>query len=112
MKENNAVKRAKAVIYKRLETLDKKIENARERWPEDMYGGKCFEKISDYQEEQEYLGNFLNNLSAVEKGLAAEDRNRRSVFEQKLLLIKVCDTLCSYGEIRLAERVRKQIKLY
>ena len=109
MKENNTVKRAKAVIYKRLETLDKKIENAKERWPEDMYGGRWLEKASDYQDEQDFLGRYLSMLEQVERGIDVEDRKARTIFTERKLMRDAVSALRTYGETRLAAMIEREV---
>ena len=111
-KVNKTVERAKNMLQKRIDVLSKKIETVKDRYPEDMYGCRWMMKASAYEAEQEYLGNFISKLSLVERGLDIDAQRQRTVFEQKKLLVEIMETLVSYGEGRLADRLRKQIEMY
>jgi hypothetical protein len=109
MKTNKTITQAKNVIYKRIENLEKKIENAKERWPEDMYGGRWLEKASSYQDEQDFLGRYLAMLEQVERGIDVEDRKARTIFTERKLMRDAVSALRTYGETRLAAMIEREV---
>ena len=105
--KNRTIERAENLIIKRIDALGQKIEDIKERWPADMYGGRCLPKIEQCEEEiselQEYLEGHMFARTELEQAKEIKRENKRLLRET----IKALDT---YGERELAERLKRNLE--
>ena len=103
---SKAIDRAETVIQNRIYELQKKIENVKERWPEDMYGLRWEEKANGFQEEIDELLSYQEALKNMEGMQSTAEKYKREAFQYRTLIAKACDKLTEYGEYTFSDHLR------
>ena len=112
MTESNAsrtISRAEGVIQNKIWALEKKIENVKDRWPEDMYGLRYLEKTDKYEQEIKELREYLNSKHSASSMLQNAKEEKKEIFRAKGLLSTIKATLREYGEYSLADRLEREL---
>ena len=109
-KPNKTISRAEGIITNKIWDLERKIENVKERWPEDMYGLKYLEKTDKYEQEIKELREYLNSKQSISAMLKQSKEKQKEVFRSKMLMNDIKKTLIGYGEYNLADRLEREMK--
>ena len=109
---NNTINRAEGVIQKRIECLDNKIANVKERWPEALYGLRWMEKVGKYEKEIEELHEYLEDKAMIRSMLDRDKECMKDLFSAKKILREVVSTLKEYGEFTKAERLERELNYF
>ena len=103
---SKAIDRAETVIQNRIYELQKKIENVKERWPEDMCGLRWMEKADAYQEEIDELISY-QEAAKSSKGLQeTAEKYKKESLKYKMMIEKACNKLYEYGEYTFADHLK------
>lgn len=108
--KNRTIERAENLIIKRIDALGQKIEAIKERWPADMYGGRCLPKIEECEEEISELQEYLEGHMFARTELEQAKEIKREMFQNKRLMRETIKALDTYGERQLAERLKRNLE--
>ena len=108
-KQNRTIERAENVIQKRIETLARKIDEAKERYPYELYGLRYMEKTAKYETEIEELKKYLEGQMFARAQLEQDKEMKRELFRAKMTIQDAISALKQYGEINLAERLERHL---
>lgn len=106
---NKTILKSEAVIDKRIEALNKKIEETKEKWPEDMYGFRWQEKAEKYENEIQELEDYKQSKQKSSNDLNKAMAARKNMFHARLLMNEVVGALKTYGEDSLAKRLEREL---
>ena len=109
-KRNRTIERAENLIIKRIDALGHKIEDIKERWPAEMYGGRCLTKIEECEEEISELQEYLEGHMFARTELEQAKEIKREMFQNKRLLRETIEALDTYGERELVERLKRNLE--
>lgn len=107
---NKTIERAENLIRNKIYALQQKVENVKERWPEELYGLRWMEKTDKYEKEIEELNDYLKNRQFSKNELEQVKRERAELFQTRMLLKDTVAALRSYGEYGLADKLEREIK--
>ena len=94
----------------RINKLEDKIVQTRERWPYELYGLKADDKITQYDDEIRDLKQWKNGKESTQYLREIIKAKEDEINRLKILALSAANTIAEYGEYGKAELIRRQVK--